>query len=104
MTVGSAHYLVLSGILFAIGLFGALARRTTVGSLASLSILLSAPIVGAVGVAEAGNPVLPQTGDAFALFIVAALCAQVLVGMGIAALLWRRSDTIDVDELSELEA
>jgi NADH-quinone oxidoreductase subunit K len=103
VSVGPAHYLVLSGILFAIGLFGVIARRNMLASLASLSILFSAPIIGAVGVAEAGNGVIPHIGDAFALVMVAALCSQLVLGGAVIALVWRRAETIDMDELSELD-
>ncbi|MDQ2960970.1 MAG: hypothetical protein M3R48_07975, partial [Candidatus Dormibacteraeota bacterium] len=71
---------------------------------ASLSILFSAPVVGAVGVAESGNGVIPHTGDAFALVMIAALCSQLVVGGAVVALVWRRAETADLDDLSELDA
>lgn len=104
MNVGPAHYAALSAILFAIGLFGVTAHRNTVTALASLSILFSAPIVAAAGFAESGDGSLPRLGDAFALFVLAALCAELVVGAAVAALVWRRSDTADLDEMVELDA
>lgn len=102
MNVGPAHYLVLSGLLFAIGLAGIAVRRSILGSLASLSILFSAPVIGAAGVAESGGGTLPHTGDALALFIIVALCAQLVIGAAVAALVWRRAESADLDDLSEL--
>jgi NADH-quinone oxidoreductase subunit K len=104
MNVGPAHYAVLSAILFAIGLFGVAARRNAIAALASLSVLFSAPVVAAVGVAESGGGSIPRLGDAMALFTLAALCAELIVGGAVAALLWRRSDTADLDELVELDS
>jgi len=101
VSVGPAHYAALSAVLFAIGLFGVTARRSTLSALASLSILFSAPVVAAVGFAERGDGPLPRLGDAFALFTVAALCAQLIVGAAVATLVWRRSDTADLDEMVE---
>ena len=104
MNVGPAHYAALSAILFAIGRFGVAARRSTIAALASLSVLFSAPVVAAAGFAESGHGSLPRLGDALALFMIAALCAELVVGGAVAALLWRRSDTADLDELSEGDA
>lgn len=104
MNVGPAHYAVLSAILFAVGLAGVTVRRSSVAALASLSVLFSAPVVAAVGFAESGDGSTPRLGDALALFTLAALCAELIIGGAIAALLWRRAETADVDELDELDA
>jgi NADH-quinone oxidoreductase subunit K len=104
MNIGPAHYAALSAILFAIGIFGVSTRRNTVAALASLSILFSAPVIAAAGFAESGDGSLPRLGDAFALFTLAALCAELVVGGAVAALVWRRSDTADLDEMVELDA
>ena len=101
MNVGPAHYAVLSAILFSIGLFGVTAHRSAVSALASLSILFSAPVIAAVAFAENGRAALPRLGDAVGLFTLAALCAELIVGAAVAALVWRRSDTADLDEMVE---
>ncbi len=103
MSVGPAHYAALSAVLFAIGLYGVHARRNVIAALASLSVLFSAPVVLAVGFAETGDGSVPRLGEALALFTVAALCAELLVGGAVAALLWRRSDSADLDEMTELD-
>ena len=103
MNVGPAHYAALSAVLFAIGLFGVTSKRNVLAALASLGILFSAPVVAAVGFAESGNGAVPLLGDALALVTLAALCAELVVGAGVAALLWRRSDTADLDEMHEVE-
>ncbi len=103
MSVGPAHYAALSAVLFVIGLVGVTTRRNVVAALASLSVMFSAPVVLAVGYAESGDGSLPRLGDALALFTVAALCAELVVGGAVAMLLWRRSDTADLDEMTELD-
>jgi NADH-quinone oxidoreductase subunit K len=104
VNVGPAHYAALSAILFALGLFGVTARRNAVAALASLSILFSAPVVAAVGFAESGSGSLPRLGDAVAFFTLVALCAELIVGGAVAALVWRRSDTADLDEMLEMDS
>ena len=101
MSVGPAHYAGLAAVLFAIGLYGIGARRSAVAAVASLSIVMSAPIVLLVGVAESGSGLLPRLGEAAALVTLAALCANLLVGGAVTALVWRRSDTADIDEMTE---
>ena len=103
MSVGPAHYAVLSAIVFAIGLCGVAVHRNTLAAVASLSVLFSAPVIAAVGFAETGDGSVPRLGDALALVTVGAVCAQLLVGGAVAALLWRRGDTADTDELVELD-
>lgn len=103
MNVGPAHFAVLSAVLFAIGLAGISIHRNTFASVACLSVLFSAPLVAAVGFAETGDGSVPRLGDALGLFIVAALCAELLVGGAVAALLWRRVETADTEELIELD-
>jgi NADH-quinone oxidoreductase subunit K len=104
VNVGPAHYAALSAVLFAVGLLGVCVHRNAIAALASLSVLFSAPLVAAVGFAESGDGSVPRLGDALALFILAALCAELIVGGAIAALLWRRAETADLDELDELDA
>lgn len=103
MNVGPAHFAVLSALLFAIGLAGVTVHRNTIASVACLSVLFSGPLVAAVGFAETGDGSVPRLGDALGLFMVAALCAELLVGAAVAVLLWRRVDTADVEELVELD-
>jgi NADH-quinone oxidoreductase subunit K len=104
VNVGPAHYAALSAILFAIGVFGVTTRRNAITALASLSILFSAPMIAAAGFAESGDGSLPRLGDALALVTLTALCAELVVGAAIAALVWRRSDTADLDEMVETDA
>lgn len=103
MTVGPAHFAVLSALLFAIGLYGVTARRSAAAALASLSVMFSAPVIATVGFAEAGSGVTPHLGDVLALVTLATLCAQLVVGSAVVALLCRRLDTADLDETTELE-
>ena len=104
MNVGPAAYLVLSAVLFGIGVVGVLVRRQLVASLAALSILFAAPLVGAVGVTDNGYGSQPHTGDAIGLFLVVALCAQLAVGGALAALVYRRSAVTDTDSLGDVDA
>ncbi len=105
MTVGAGQYAVLSAVVFAIGIYGALARRHPLGVLMALGLLLAAPVIALVGFTHAyTNRPTPPLGDALAaLAIVAATCACSL-GFALVLLLWRRSGRADVDALGDVEA
>jgi NADH-quinone oxidoreductase subunit K len=104
VTVGAGQYAVLSAIVFAIGIYGVLARRPPLGVLMGLGLLFAAPVIALVGFTHAfTNRPNPPLGDALAaLTIIAATCACGL-GFALVVLLWRRSGRADVDALGDVE-
>jgi NADH-quinone oxidoreductase subunit K len=105
MTIGPGQYAALSGIVFAIGLFGVLSRRDAFGVLAGLGLLLLAPVVALVGFAETGGGAgSPPQGEIVALVVIVVCVSQGLVGAGLVALLRRRQESLEVDDYNELEA
>src|SRR5262249_236717 len=108
--IGLQHYLVLSAILFAIGMFGALSRSNAVGVLLSIELMLNAvnimmvafacyveprPIPGVTG------PLL--TGQLFAIFIMTVAAAAAAAGLAIVITVYRLRHTIQVDEIDLLK-
>ena len=105
MNAGPAQFAILSAIIFSIGLYGVLVRRTTAGILMALVVLTSGPVIALVGFTHLGQSrVSPATGDALAFLAIVAAAAEGLAGAAVAALLWRRERTLDVDELAGIEA
>lgn len=104
MNAGSGEYAVLSAIVFAIGIYGLLARRHPLGVVMALGLLFAAPLIALVGfTAIASNVQQAPLGGALAVMaIVAATCACSL-GFAIVLLLWRRSGRADVDALGDIE-
>ena len=94
-----SFFLVLSALLFAIGVYGVLARQHAVMVLLSIELMLNAVNINLVAFAaflrDAGVP-----GQVFALFVIAVAAAEVGVGLAIVILIFRNRQTIDVDELS----
>lgn len=100
------HVLVLSAVLFAIGAIGVVARRSAVAILMSSQIMLSAVALSFV----AFNRSWPGTdgavaldGQVFALVILAAAAAEVVVGLGILVAWVRNRESVDVDRARELK-
>jgi NADH:ubiquinone oxidoreductase subunit K len=94
-----SYFLVLSALLFSIGVYGVLARQHAVLVLLSIELMLNAVNINLVAFSamlkEAGLP-----GQVFALFVIAVAAAEVGVGLAIVILIYRNRRTVDLDELS----
>lgn len=89
-------FLVLSAFLFALGVYGVLARRNAVMLLMSVELMLNAAniMLVAFGV-HTGN----LTGQIFALFVIALAAAEVGIGLAIVLLIYRNRVNVNVDEV-----
>ena len=95
------QYIVLSGILFALGGIGFLVRRNVLVTLMSIEIMLNAVNLALV----AFNRARPEnhTGQMFAFFLIAAEAAEVAVGLAIVLSLFRIKRTVRADEADLLK-
>jgi NADH:ubiquinone oxidoreductase subunit K len=94
-----SHYLILSAILFSVGIFGALTRRNAVAILMSIELMLNAANLSFVAFAR----YLPQTqlqGQVFAIFVIAIAAAEAAVALAIVLGLYRNFKTVNVDEIN----
>lgn len=93
-TIGLEHFLVLSAVLFSIGLYGALTKRSAVVILMSIEIMLNA---SALAMVAFSRYITPQalTGQIFALFIIVVAAAEATVGLAIIMNIYRSRETID---------
>ena len=94
MSIGLEHYLILSAILFSIGLYGALAKRNAVVILMSIEIMLNAVNIAMVAFSRYIAPSL-LTGQVFAIFIIAVAAAEAAVGLAIIIAIYRSRETIE---------
>ena len=94
-----SYFLVLSALLFSIGIYGVLARQNAVLVLLSIELMLNAVNINLVAFAsmlqEGGVP-----GQVFALFVIAVAAAEVGVGLAIVILMFRNRRSVDMDEMS----
>ena len=98
MSVGLEHYLILSAILFSIGLYGALAKRNAVVILMSIEIMLNAVNIAMVAFSRYIVPLL-LTGQVFTIFIIVVAAAEVAVGLAIILAIYRSRETIDATKI-----
>ncbi len=92
-------YLILSGLLFAIGSFGFLARRNAISMLMSIELMLNAVNLAIVAFGVFGSgPDAPAQGAVFALMVMAVAAAEATVGLAIVIAIYRNKKTPLVDE------
>lgn len=101
MTVTLAHYLMLGGVVFTVGLLGiVLNRRNVIMILMAIELLLLAVNLNFVAFsAHLGDP----TGQVFTLFVLTVAAAEAAVGLAILVVFFRLRGTIAVDDIQELK-
>ncbi|MGH2808852.1 MAG: NADH-quinone oxidoreductase subunit NuoK [Actinomycetota bacterium] len=92
------HYLmVLSALLFSIGIYGVLARQNAVLILLSIELMLNAVNINLVAFSAMLSD---AAGQVFALFVIAVAAAEVGIGLAIVILIFRNRASVDVDDMS----
>jgi len=90
-------YLVLSGILFTIGVIGALTRRNAIVLFMCIEMMLNAVNVSFIALSRFLQSL---DGVLFAFFVMAVAAAEAAVGLGIFVMIYRSRETINVDEIN----
>ena len=90
-------YLVLSGLLFSIGMFGFLARRNAISMLMSIELMLNAVNLTIVAFGSF-IPKLATTGSVIAILVIGVAAAEATVGLAIVMAIFRNRKTPLVDE------
>ncbi len=98
MSIGLEHYIILSAILFSIGLYGVLAKRNVIIILISIELMLNAVNVAMVAFSRYIVPLL-LTGQVFAIFIIVVAAAEAAVGLAIIIAIYRNRDTVDATQI-----
>ncbi len=102
MTVGLEHYLVLAAVLFAVGLYGALTKRSAMVILMCIEIMLNAVNITLVAFSRFITPV-EMTGQLFAIFSIVVAAAEVTVGLAIIIAIYRHFEGIDTENINLLK-
>ena len=95
--ISVTHYLVVSALLFSIGLIGIMTRRNILMILLSIELQFNAANLAFVAYARAWGDI---TGQVAVFFIITVAAAEVTVGLAIAILLARQLKTLDADDVS----
>ena len=95
------NYLILSGIIFSLGVYGVLARRNAVLVLMSVELMLNAVSLNFVAFSAYLDP-SKATGIIFAVFVIAVAAAEVGLALAIVIRLFRNRSTANVDEAATM--
>jgi NADH-quinone oxidoreductase subunit K len=91
------YYLLLSAVLFSIGVFGFLVRRNVIIIFMCIELMLNAVNLSFVAFARHSSAL---DGQIFVFFVMAVAAAEAAVGLGIIVALFRNRQTLDVDDAS----
>ncbi len=94
------QFLLLSAVLFCMGVYGVLARKNGVLVLMSIELMLNAVNINLIAFGAFHDTVV---GQVFALFVIAIAAAEVGVGLAIILLIFRNRADIDIDELDSMK-
>jgi NAD(P)H-quinone oxidoreductase subunit 4L len=102
MEIGLNQYLILSAVLFGIGLWGALSKKSAVVILMCIELMLNAAAIAMVAFSRFVVPDL-LTGQIFAIFIIVVAAAEATVALAIIMSIYRSRDTIDATKIDLLK-
>ncbi len=100
MAVPVSYYLILSAILFAVGVAGVLTRRNVIVIFMCIELMLNAVNLTFVAFARHFGQ---ASGQVFVFFVMTVAAAEVAVGLAIIIALFRTRETVDVGEVNLLK-
>jgi len=100
MNIGLEHYLVVSVLLFCLGLVGVIARRNLLVIYMSLELMLNAANLALVAFSRYTDSL---DGQVFVFFVITVAAAEVSVGLALIVALYRKRQTAHVEDLTTLK-
>ncbi len=100
MSITLNDYLILSTIIFMIGMYGALRRKNLLMLFFSTEIMLNAVNIGMAAISKFHGDL---TGQMFAFFVIAIAASEVAIGLGLLILWFKRHNTINLDSLQSMK-
>jgi NADH-quinone oxidoreductase subunit K len=100
VNVPTSYVLILSAVLFILGVLGVLLRRSAIVMFMSIELMLNAANLAFIAFARASQNL---SGQVFVFFVIAVAAAEVAVGLALIVAIFRTKRSIDVDEVSSLK-
>ncbi len=97
LAVPTANYLILSAILFTIGVTGVLIKRNPIVIFMCIELMLNAVNLSFIALGRHFGQV---AGQMYVVFVMAVAAAEVAIGLGIIVAIFRTKETIDMDEVN----
>jgi NADH-quinone oxidoreductase subunit K len=102
VSVGLPHLLTLSALLFGIGMYGALSRKSAIMVLMSLELMANAVNINLVSLSRFVTPE-SMDGQFFAVFSMVVSAAEIGLGLALVLAIYRRLRSVELDAVEELK-
>jgi NADH-quinone oxidoreductase subunit K len=99
--VGLTHYLVISALLFSLGLYGIITRRNAILVLMGIELVLNAANINFVAFSRYGG--MNLDGHLAAIFVIILAAAEAAIALAIVLNIYHRFQTVNVDDVSSLK-
>jgi len=101
LTVGLTHFLVVSGVLFAFGIYGIITRKNAVMVLMGVELILNSANINFIAFSRFGN--FGLSGQIIALFVIVLAAAEAAIALAIVLNIYKTFSNVNVDEISNLK-
>jgi NADH-quinone oxidoreductase subunit K len=101
MSVGLNHFLVLSVILFSLGIYAVLTRKNAIQVLMGIELILNSANINFVAFARFGN--FGFNGQVISLFVIILAAAEAAIALAIVLNIYKNFSTVNVDEIDGLK-
>ena len=99
--ISATHYVVLSLILFSLGVIGVMVRRNFITVLLALELIFNAVNLNLIAFSYRLGDL---SGQVLAVFVITVAAAEAAIGLGLIIALVRLKDTVTLDEVSEMRS
>lgn len=97
---GLTHFLIVSGIMFSLGVFAVLTRRNAIMVLMGIELILNAANINFIAFSRYSAGTLD--GQVIAIFVIILAAAEAAIALAIVLNIYQNFNTVNVDELSRL--
>ncbi len=101
MTITLTHFLMISAILFSLGLFAVITRRNAIMVLMGIELILNSANINFLAFSRYGG--MNIEGQMAAIFVIILAAAEAAVALAIVLNIYKRFNTVNVDEISILK-
>ncbi len=101
LQVGLTHFLIISAVLFSLGIYGIVTRKNAVMVLMGIELVLNAANINFVAFSKFGN--FGLGGQVIALFVIVLAAAEAAIALAIVLNIYKTFSNVNVDEIDHLK-
>jgi NADH-quinone oxidoreductase subunit K len=101
MQVSLTHYLILSALLFSLGLFSVVTRRNAIMVLMGIELILNSANINFIAFSRFGG--MQLDGQVIAVFVIVLAAAEAAIALAIVLNIYHRFHTVNIDEISNMK-